>query len=124
METEQIAPAVKPPFKITPVVLHVLLALSDGETHGYGIMREITERTRGALKVGPGSLYFPLNRLLEAGMIEESSDRPDPELDDARRKYYRLKDFGLAVLESELALMSEIVEAARAKRVLRGPSPA
>lgn len=117
-------PTARPPFKITPVVLHVLLALSDGETHGYGIMREITERTGGELKVGPGSLYFTLNKLLDAGMIAESSDRPDPELDDARRKYYRLTESGLAVLESELVAMSEIVDLARAKRLLRGPSPA
>lgn len=106
----------KPPFKITPVVFHVLLAMSESDAHGYGIMQEIDERTRGSLKVGPGSLYFTLNRLLEAGMIREGTGSA---ADDARRKYYRLTDYGRVVLESELRVLSDIVDLAREKAVLR-----
>ena len=117
------APTARPPFKITPIVLHVLLALSDGDTHGYAIMGEITQRTRGGVKVGPGSLYYTLGRLLDAGLIEDSPGRTGGP-GDSRRRNYRLTDAGLALLESELAVMSEIVEHARAKRILSGPSPA
>ncbi len=106
----------KPPFKITPVVFHVLLAMSESDAHGYGIMQEIEERTRGSLKIGPGSLYFTLNRLLDAGMITEGAGAPSA---DARRKYYRLTEFGRTVLESELGVLSDIVDLAREKSVLR-----
>ncbi|MDX1395769.1 MAG: PadR family transcriptional regulator [Gemmatimonadota bacterium] len=111
-------PRPKPPFKITPVVFHVLLAMSEDSAHGYRIMQEIEERTRGSIRVGPGSLYFTLNRLQEAGMIRET---PGPEGDDgdARRKYYRLTEFGRAILGSELEVLTEIVELAREKRLLR-----
>jgi DNA-binding PadR family transcriptional regulator len=108
--------SVKPPFKITPVVFHVLLAMSESDAHGYGIMQEVEERTRGSLKIGPGSLYFTLNRLLDAGMITEGAGAAS---DDARRKYYRLTEFGRSLLESELGVLSDIVDLAREKSVLR-----
>ncbi|MDH3733001.1 MAG: helix-turn-helix transcriptional regulator [Gemmatimonadota bacterium] len=108
--------SVKPPFKITPVVFHVLLAMSEGDAHGYGIMQEVEKRTEGSLKIGPGSLYFTLNRLLEVAMIKEGAGAAT---DDARRKYYRLTEYGRAVLESELRLLSDIVDLAREKAVLR-----
>ncbi len=115
---------VGPPFRITPVVFHVLLALSEGETHGYRIMNEVKERTRGRLKIGPGSLYFTLNRLLEAAMIEEAPKRPVGEGDDSRRRYYRLTDFGREVLESELAILADIVSLARERGLRLDASPA
>jgi DNA-binding PadR family transcriptional regulator len=108
--------SVKPPFKITPVVFHVLLAMSENDAHGYGIMQEVEERTRGSLRIGPGSLYFALNRLLEAAMITEGSGAAS---DDTRRKYYRLTEYGRAVLESELRVLSDIIDLAREKSVLR-----
>lgn len=109
---------VKAPFKMTPVVFHVLLAMAEGETHGYRIMQEVEDRSRGGVKLGPGSLYFTINRLLDSHMIEESDQRPDPDMDDARRKYYRLTDFGRAVLSSELATWADIVAAARSKDLI------
>ena len=75
---------------LTPAVFHVLLALADGERHGYAIMQEVAESTGGRMKMGPGTLYGTIKRLLEARMIEESDERPDPDLDDERRRYYRL----------------------------------
>ena len=111
-------PRPTPPFRITPVVFHVLLAMSEEDAHGYGIMQEIEERTRGSIRVGPGSLYFTLNRLQEAGMIREASGAGG-EGADSRRKYYRLTELGRAILESELETLSGIVELAREKHVLR-----
>ena len=122
MEAEE--SIVVPPFRITPVVLHVLLSMADGEVHGYRIMREVEERSRGGVKIGPGSLYFTLNRLLENRMIEESEQRPDPELDDARRRYYCLTDFGRAVLRGEVGKLADIVALARDRGLLSGPSTA
>ena len=117
---------VKAPFKMTPAVFHVLLAVADGETHGYRIMQEVAERSRGSVKLGPGSLYFTINRLTESGMIEESDQRPDPDLDDSRRKYYRLTEYGkdggvpqpVRVLASELATLADIVAVARSKDLI------
>jgi DNA-binding PadR family transcriptional regulator len=105
----------KAPFRMTPVVFHVLLSLADGEAHAYRVMKEIATRTDGAVKIGPGSLHFTLSKLLEAAMIVEASERPDRDLDDARRKYYRMTEFGRAVLESEVSTLADIVELARAK---------
>ena len=109
---------VEPPFKMTSPVFHVLLAMADGETHGYRIMQEVAERSRGTVKLGPGSLYFTINRLTDAKMIEESSERPDPAMDDSRRKYYRLTSFGRAVLQSELTTLADIVALARRKDLI------
>ncbi len=117
-------PPVKPPFRITPVVFHVLLALGAAETHGYRIMREVRERTRGHLKIGPGSLYFTLNRLLEAEMIEETEAGPDQEQDDARRRTYRLTQYGRTILESELVILSDIVSHAHERGIHPDASPA
>src|ERR671932_1479007 len=79
---------------LTPAVLHILLALADGERHGYGIMREVEGRTGGETRLGPGTLYGSIKRMLADGLIEESDERPDPEMDDQRRRYYRITDFG------------------------------
>jgi DNA-binding PadR family transcriptional regulator len=113
-----------PPFKITPVVFHVLLSLADRDAHGYAIMGEVEERTRGSIRIGPGSLYFTLSRLVDAEMIEETlaPDGDDPE--DARRRYYRLTDYGRGILVAELEVLSDIVSSASAQGLLSDASPA
>lgn len=103
---------------LSPAVFHILLALADGEKHGYGIMKEITQRTDGSMRIGPGTLYGSIGRMLESGLIEASTDRPDPELDDERRRYYRLTNFGLRVAEAESRRLAQLLRIAQAKQVL------
>ncbi len=103
---------------LTPAVFHILLALSDGERHGYGIMQDVKDQTGGRLRLGPGTLYGCLNRMLDAKLVEESDERPDPELDDQRRRYYRLTDLGSRVSRLEAARLEEAVRAARQKKLL------
>jgi DNA-binding PadR family transcriptional regulator len=107
---------------LTPAVFHLLLALVDGERHGYGIMQEVTQSTDGQIKMGPGTLYGTIKRLLESGMIEESDERPDPELDDERRRYYRLTGLGQRVAKAEVARYARLLEVARGKGLVIGPS--
>lgn len=95
---------------------HVLLSLADREQHGYGIMQEVLKRTDGRVRLWPATLYGSLRRLMEAGLIEESDDRPAPEADDLRRRYYRLTPLGRRVLAAEIARLEDLVRAARAKR--------
>jgi DNA-binding PadR family transcriptional regulator len=106
---------------LTPVALNVLLALADGERHGYGIMLEVRERTGGRVRLGPGTLYGAIKRLKESGVIEESGERPDPEADDERRCYYRLTGFGGEVLAAEVERLDGLVRAARRKGVSPAP---
>ena|SRR5579864_4426957 len=94
---------------LSPAVFHMLLALGEGERHGYALKREIAARTSGKLKLGAGQLYGSINKLLEAGMIEESDERPDAHLDDERRRYYRITQFGRKVAQAEAARMRELV---------------
>lgn len=103
---------------LTPAVFHILLALADGERHGYGVIKEVDARTEGRVRLGPGTLYGSIKRMLEEGMIEESGERPDPELDDERRRYYRLTKFGRRVAVAEAERLSRLVASARAKRLL------
>lgn len=105
---------------LSPAVFHILLALADGEKHGYGIMKEITQKTEGSMRIGPGTLYGSIGRMLESGLIETSSSRPDPELDDERRRYYRLTDFGFRVAEAESRRLAQLLRIAQAKQVLAG----
>ena len=109
---------------LTPAVFHVLLALADGERHGYAIMREATASSGGHLKFGPGTLYGTIKRLLQSRLIEESDERPDPELDDERRRYYRLSALGQRVLKAEASRYAEMVELARGKRLISRPAQA
>src|SRR5215813_4837266 len=83
---------------LTPAVLHILLALSTGERHGYGIMKQVEADSQAAAKMGPGTLYGSIGRMMEAGLIRESAKRVDPELDDQRRIYYELTGAGRAAL--------------------------
>lgn len=103
---------------LTPPVFHILVALSDDEHHGYGIMQEVARQTGGTLELGPGTLYGCLKRMLSAGLVEESEERPDPALDDQRRRYYRMTDFGRRVVRAEARRLADAVSVARAKRLL------
>jgi DNA-binding PadR family transcriptional regulator len=103
---------------LTPAVLHVLLALADEDRHGYGIMLEIERRTNGSFRPGSGTLYGTIKRLLASRLIEESGERPDPELDDERRRYYRVTALGRRVLEAEVARLHEVVGVAKLKHLL------
>jgi DNA-binding PadR family transcriptional regulator len=87
---------------LTPAVLHILLALSTGKRHGYGIMKQIHADSQGKMKMGPGTLYGSMGRMMEAGLVRESAKRADPEMDDERRIYYELTGAGRAALEAEL----------------------
>jgi DNA-binding PadR family transcriptional regulator len=115
-----IAPEVDQVLPLTPAVFHILLALADQERHGYGIMREVTAMTQNRVRMGPGTLYGSIKRMLKANLIEESDERPDPELDDERRRYYRLTDFGRRVLIAEAQRLSTLVDVAQTKHILGG----
>src|SRR5271170_4448784 len=97
---------------LSPAVFHILLSLGEGERHGYAIKREIAARTEGKLKLGPGVLYGSINKMLELGLIEESADRPDPHLDDERRRYYRITPYGRKVAQAEAVRMRELAKLA------------
>jgi DNA-binding PadR family transcriptional regulator len=108
---------------LTPATFQILLALVDGERHGYAIMREAAGRPEGAVRLGPGTLYGSLKRLLEAGLVEEGGERADPDLDDERRRYYRITKGGVAVMRAEARRLERMVRAARRKKLI-GPEPA
>jgi DNA-binding PadR family transcriptional regulator len=103
---------------LTPAVFHILLALADGERHGYAIMQEVTHSTEGRIKMGPGTLYGTIKRLLEAKLVEESDERPDPALDDERRRYYQLTGLGRRVVKAEAERLSALVKLAQGKRLI------
>ena len=105
---------------LTPTVFHMLLALADGEKHGYGIMRAVEEETQGQMQIRTGSLYGSIRRMIEAGLIEEMNERPDPELDDERRRYYGLTDFGRRVLTAEAARIARAMAVIQGKHILGG----
>lgn len=102
---------------------HILLALADGERHGYAIMQEAAERTEGVVRLGAGTLYGALKRLLEGGLVAEGGERADPAMGDERRRYYRLTPLGLAVARAEARRLEAVVQAARRKRLI-GLEPA
>jgi DNA-binding PadR family transcriptional regulator len=119
------AKATDPQFflPLTPSVFQILLALSDRERHGYAIMREVSVQTDGLLQLGPGTLYGCLKRMLSAGLVEESDERPDPDLDDERRRYYSITDLGRRVTRAEAQRLEAAVSAARAKKLLPALKP-
>ena len=108
--------------RLTPAIFHILLALADGERHGYGIMQEIAAMTGGAFRIGPGTLYGSIKRMLAEGLIVETAERPDPALDDERRRYYRLTELGERLARAEAARLARVVQAAQAKRLLGQPA--
>jgi DNA-binding PadR family transcriptional regulator len=105
---------------LTPVAFEILLALADGERHGYSILQEVESRTGGSVSLHAGTLYRALARLLESALIEELDAPPDRADDDGRRRYYRLSDRGVAVARAEAARLESQVAAARTRRLLRG----
>ena len=116
-------PDVASRLPLTPATFQILLALVDGERHGYAMMREVAERSDSTVRLGPGTLYGSLKRLLDAGLVEEGAERTDPQLDDERRRYYRITRLGLAVARAEARRMAALVRSARTKRLI-GPEPA
>ena len=103
---------------LTPPVFHILLALADGEKHGYAIMKDVEAQTSGQLKMGPGTLYGSIKRMLAGGLIAETDERPDMALDDERRRYYRLTTQGQAVVAAESRRLALAVKVAQQKKVL------
>jgi DNA-binding PadR family transcriptional regulator len=97
---------------------HIMLSLAGGEQHGYGIMQEVLQRTLGKVRLWPATLYGSIKRLIEAELIEESDERPAPELDDARRRYYRLTALGRRVLDAECERLQELVRAIQMNRTM------
>ena len=109
---------------LTAPVFHILLALSDQERHGYGIMQDVEEQTGGALQMGPGTLYGCLKRMLAGGLIEEAGERPDPALGpgsgEERRRYYRISTMGSRAVRAEARRLASALDAAKSKRILAG----
>jgi DNA-binding PadR family transcriptional regulator len=99
---------------------HILLALADDDRHGYAIIQEVAARTGGALRLSAGTLYRSIQRMLEQGLIVETRERPAPELDDERRRYYRITSFGGAVARAEARRLSQLVKLARVSGFLPG----
>jgi len=109
---------------LSPQQFHILLALTDADRHGYGIILEIAGRTDGAMRLGTGTLYTALARLVDAALIAESQRRPAADKDDDRRRYYRLTPLGRSVLKAEAARLDALVEQARRKGVEPSRRPA
>ncbi len=109
---------------LTPGMFEVLIALADGEKHGYAMIKEVARRTGGAIVLSAGTLYAIIRRFVQEGVIEEAPGRPDPALDDERRRYYRLTDFGRDVARAEAARMETALGMARAKNLIPGIRPA
>jgi DNA-binding PadR family transcriptional regulator len=101
----------RPP--LPPAAIHILLAIGSGERHGYGIMTEVATLTGGTVRLAPGTLYTNIKRLLAGGLIEESDERPDPDNEDQRRRYYRLTAAGQQVVVTEVARMEVLVAGAQ-----------
>jgi DNA-binding PadR family transcriptional regulator len=96
------------------VTFHILMALADSDRHGYAIIQDVAQRTGNRLRLGAGTLYRSLQRMLEQGLIIETEERPDPERDDERRRYYRITPHGEAVARAEARRLTELVRFARA----------
>lgn len=105
---------------LTNAMFHILLVLAGHESHGYAIMQEVAEQTEGAVRLAPGTLYRSIKQLVVGGMIVESGERPDPALDDERRRYYRISDRGRQAAEREAERLVRMVRVARARHLLRG----
>jgi DNA-binding PadR family transcriptional regulator len=99
---------------LPPAVFHILMAVADEDRHGYAIIQEVLARTSGDVRLSPGTLYRSVQRMLEQDLIVEIHERPAPELDDERRRYYRLTSFGKKVATAEVQRLSDLVKLARA----------
>jgi DNA-binding PadR family transcriptional regulator len=109
---------------LPPAWFHLLLALTNQERHGYALMQDVAAESGGSVRLGPGTLYGALKRLLALKLVEESGRRPDPELDDQRRRYYRLTALGRRALAAEAARHASLVQLAQSKRILPRARPA
>lgn len=107
-----------PDKPLTPAVYHIMLALANEEKHGYAIMKDVEKQTTGRIMMGPGTLYGSIKRMLLAGLIEETQERPDPLLDDERRRYYRLTGLGRSRVITESERLEQAVKVAREKQIL------
>ena len=103
---------------LTPAVFHIMLALGPGEGHGYAIMRDIETLTGGQVRLGPGTLYRSIQRMLVEGLIEELDERPDPAADDERRRSYRLTEFGQRVARAEASRLATLTKVAKSRGFL------
>jgi DNA-binding PadR family transcriptional regulator len=108
---------------LTPAVFHILLGLADGERHGYGIMLEVDRITSGRFRLGPGTLYRSIQRMLVDGLIVERKEAVDPDVDDERRRYYRLTKIGLEVARAEAQRLDVLVKASRQRGLLKKANP-
>ena len=102
---------------LPPAFFHILIALADEERHGYGIMLDVAARTNGRMRMGPGTLYGSLKRMVQGGLIEEAEERPAPDFDDERRRYYRISDYGRTVASAETARLARLVSQARTRKL-------
>jgi DNA-binding PadR family transcriptional regulator len=109
------ADAIAGMLPLLPATFHILVALADGDRHGYAIIQDVAARTDGSIKLSPGTLYRSIQRMLEDGLIVETDERPAPEDDDERRRYYRLTTLGAAVAKAEAARLMDLVRMARAR---------
>lgn len=109
---------------LTPAVFHILLAIADGERHGYSIMQEIAVQTQGKLRIGPTTLYRSIKNMLADGLIVEVGERPDADVDDERRRYYRLTTFGQQVAVAEVQRLERAIAIARTNPLLGQAQPA
>jgi len=107
-------PGVDDLLPLPPATFHVLLALAQGDRHGYGIILDAAASTDGALRLSAGTLYRSIQRMLEQGLVVETRDRPAPDQDDERRRYYRITPFGTAVARAEARRLTQLVRLARA----------
>src|SRR3954453_10023108 len=110
---DRVAKDAKPASPLPPAVFHLLLALRDGEQHGYALMQRVEELTDGSVRMGPGTLYGAIKRMLADGLIEETDERPDPALDDQRRRYYRITGTGERACAVEVQRMETLLRNAR-----------
>lgn len=100
---------------LPPATFHILMAVAEEDRHGYAIIQDVAQRTEGALKLSAGTLYRSIQRMLEQGLLVETQERPAPEFDDERRRYYRITEFGAAVARAEARRMAQLVKWARAR---------
>src|SRR5687767_9513956 len=118
-----LAPDRQDPSEFVPLptaTFHILLALREEEKHGYAIMRDVESMSDGAVKIGPGTMYGSIKRMLASGLIEESDERPDPEMDDERRRYYRCTGLGAQVCQVEVERLTKLLKNAFPRGVVPG----
>ncbi len=113
-------PADSSPDLFTPAMFHILLVLAGHDCHGYGIMQEVAEQTGGQVRLAPGTLYRSIKHLVATGMIIECDERPDPTLDDERRRYYQITDQGKYAAQHEAERLARLVQVAQARHLLPG----